>query len=97
MNPEVRRRRVLPRSLWVLSVIFGVYLVAGWVFEHETDTLGLLSLGGSPNLGVVSLAVLYLLLRVTVRFAVPMVVAVAALRGIADLSRRKPPPQGPSS
>jgi hypothetical protein len=78
-------------------VIFGVYLVAGWVFEHETDTLGLLSPGGSPNVGVVGLAVLYILLRVTVRFAAPMVVALAVLHAIAAFSTRRPPPQGPSS
>jgi hypothetical protein len=67
-----------------LVTFVAAYAALGWLFEHETRTRGLVTPGGTPNLGVLALGAAYLTARITVRFGVPALVAVAAVRWFCD-------------
>ncbi len=73
----------VPGVAWALGVLLAVYVTLGWVFEHEAEVRGLLSPGGTPNLEVIAVGGAYLLVRLVVRFGVPLVVALAIARRYA--------------
>ncbi len=78
-----RGRFGLPRAAWVLGALGASYVGLGWLFEYVSQVRGLLSPGGMPNVDLVILGGAYLLLRVTVRFGVPLVVAGLVARTVA--------------
>lgn len=73
----------VPGVAWALGVLLAVYVTLGWVFEHEAEVRGLLSPGGTPNLEVIAVGGAYLLVRLVVRFGVPLVVALALAGRVA--------------
>jgi len=80
---SVRTVGRLPRVAWVLGALIAAYVSLGWLFDWVSQVRGLLSPGGTPNLDVLVLGGVYLLLRVTVRFVVPFVLAFHVARVLA--------------
>lgn len=70
----------MPTAAWALGALVATYLALGWLFARETQVRGLLSPGGTPNLDVVAIGGAYLLVRVAVRFGVPLVAVLAVTR-----------------
>jgi hypothetical protein len=82
VSGNARRPWRVPGVVWALVGVVAVYFVLGWLFAHETRVRGLLTPGGSPNLDVLALGGVYLVVRVAVRFGVPLLVSLAAARVI---------------
>jgi len=91
---RLRRSTALRWAAFLLAA----YLVVGWIFAWASRTRGLLSPGGSPHVETLALGVLYVLLRVAVRFGVPALVAGALVHlGVSFITAPVPVPPAGSS
>jgi hypothetical protein len=65
----------MKRALLRIAVPMGVYLLLEWLFSYATQTEGLFSPRGMPNVEVVAVGAAYLAARLFVHLAVPMMIS----------------------
>jgi hypothetical protein len=80
----------MPSRAWLALAVLAAYEGLGWLFAWATRTQGLLSPGGAPHLGVVALGLVYLVVRVAVRFGLPFGVAWSVASYVSTRRRRSP-------